>query len=101
MDKQTFFMTLLLASVFFSAMCTENKGPTGNRVTASTVPEKAAIATTSFSTTTTPGSVPLSDMQKDACNSADTGHTCQTKLADLGVVSPDDCCKYLGKCCSN
>ena len=101
MDKKTskIVISLLLTSVLFSALCTENKGPMGNEVTASTVPTTAAVATTSSTARTTPASVPLSDMQKAACNSADSGHTCQTKLADLGVVSPEDCCKYLDKCC--
>ena len=101
MDKKTskIVISLLLISVFFFALCTENKGTAGNGITASTVSGTAAVATTSSSTTTTPGTVPLSDLQKSACNSADAGHTCQTKLADLGIVSPDDCCKYLDKCC--
>jgi len=41
----------------------------------------------------------LSDLQTTACNSADAGGTCSTKLVDLGIVTPDQCCKALGKCC--
>jgi hypothetical protein len=99
MDKKTFLMGLLLVSVFLSALCTEKKEPTGNGVATSTVPETNAATISTTPATTTQENTPLSDLQKDACNSADLGHTCQTKLADLEIVSPDDCCKYLGKCC--
>lgn len=41
----------------------------------------------------------LSETQIIACNSADMGGTCESKLAELNIVSINDCCKYLGKCC--
>ena len=41
----------------------------------------------------------LSDMQVTACNTADEAHTCDTRLAELGIVLKEDCCKSLGKCC--
>ena len=41
----------------------------------------------------------LSDIQATACNTADEAHTCDTRLAELGIVLKEDCCKSLGKCC--
>lgn len=49
--------------------------------------------------TTTLKETPLSEIQVTACNAADEGGTCETKLNELGLVTLDDCCKYLGKCC--
>jgi len=41
----------------------------------------------------------LSDMQVTACNTADEAKTCDTRLAELGIVLKGDCCRVLGKCC--
>ena len=41
----------------------------------------------------------LSDMQIEACNSADAAKTCDTRLAEVGIVLKEDCCRELGKCC--
>ena len=41
----------------------------------------------------------LSDMQVTACNTAHDAGTCDTRLAELGIVLKEDCCKNLGKCC--
>ena len=41
----------------------------------------------------------LSDLQIEACNSADAAKTCDTRLAEVGIVLKEDCCKVLGKCC--
>lgn len=41
----------------------------------------------------------LSDLQIEACNSADAAKTCDTRLAEVGIVLKEDCCKELGKCC--
>lgn len=41
----------------------------------------------------------LDDLQKTACEKADEAGTCQTKLIDLGMVMPDECCEAIGKCC--
>ena len=41
----------------------------------------------------------LSDMQVTACNTANDASTCDTRLAELGIVLKEDCCKALGKCC--
>ncbi|MFZ2455488.1 MAG: hypothetical protein WAX07_03325 [Candidatus Altiarchaeia archaeon] len=44
---------------------------------------------------------PLSDFELTACNAADRSGTCLTKLPKLNLISPEDCCSYLGKCCQN
>jgi len=41
----------------------------------------------------------LSELQIEACNSADAAGTCDTRLAEVGIVLKEDCCKELGKCC--
>lgn len=41
----------------------------------------------------------LSDMQATACNAANDARTCGTRLPELGIVSKEDCCRNLGKCC--
>ncbi len=41
----------------------------------------------------------LADLQVTACESADAGNSCDTKLPELNIVTPEECCKALGKCC--
>lgn len=41
----------------------------------------------------------LSDIQVTACNTAHEAGTCDTRLADIGIVLKEDCCEVLGKCC--
>lgn len=41
----------------------------------------------------------LSEFQITACNSADKGNTCDTKLPELDLVTKEECCEILGKCC--
>ena len=41
----------------------------------------------------------LSDIQITACNTAHEAGTCDTRLADIGIVLKEDCCEVLGKCC--
>ena len=41
----------------------------------------------------------LSDIQVTACNEADTAGTCDTRLAELGIVMKEECCEVLDKCC--
>lgn len=41
----------------------------------------------------------LSELQTSACNAAQNGGTCDTKLEDLGLVTKKECCSALGKCC--
>lgn len=50
-------------------------------------------------TTTIPSTEELSDFQITACNAADEGGTCDTKLPQFDLVTKEECCKYLGKCC--
>jgi len=42
----------------------------------------------------------LSELQVTACNTADDANTCDTKLAELDLVTKEQCCQSLGKCCS-
>ncbi len=41
----------------------------------------------------------LSEMQITACNAADKGGTCDSKLPKVGIVLKEECCGILGKCC--
>jgi hypothetical protein len=41
----------------------------------------------------------LSELQVSACNAANDGGTCDTKLEDLGIVTKSECCSKLNKCC--
>lgn len=50
-------------------------------------------------TDTTPPKKSLSDIQVTACNTAHEAGTCETRLAELGIVLKEDCCEVLGKCC--
>lgn len=43
--------------------------------------------------------VKLSELQETACNAAEIGNTCNTRLQALGLVTTDECCAALGKCC--
>jgi len=44
-------------------------------------------------------SAELSVLQKTACNAADLGGTCATKLESLNLVTNEQCCAELSKCC--
>ena len=37
--------------------------------------------------------------QITVCNTAHEAGTCDTRLAELGIVLKEDCCRVLGKCC--
>ena len=41
----------------------------------------------------------LSELQATACNTANEAGTCDTRLNELGIISKEDCCEILGKCC--
>lgn len=41
----------------------------------------------------------LSDIQIAACNAANEAGTCDTRLAELGIVLKEECCEVLGNCC--
>jgi len=43
----------------------------------------------------------LSELQVSACNAADEAGTCQTRLVEVGIIMPSECCEVLGKCCKN
>ena len=40
----------------------------------------------------------LSDVQVTSCNAAHEAGTCDTRLADVGIVLKEYCCEVLGKC---
>jgi len=42
----------------------------------------------------------LSEIQTEACAAADDAGTCTTRLLEVGIVMPEDCCQALGRCCS-
>lgn len=44
------------------------------------------------------GNAVLSDLQNEACNSADKSNTCY-KLEDLDLITKEECCSKLKKCC--
>ena len=95
MDSKTIkvFIGLLLASVLLLfSLCTENK-EAGRK--------EPAIVTTPATTETTASiaQTSLSDIQKEACNTAQEKGTCD-KLKDLDlIVTVEECCKNLNKCC--
>lgn len=41
----------------------------------------------------------LDDLQTTACQEADKARTCQTRLVEIGIVLPNECCETLGVCC--
>ncbi|MBI2522807.1 hypothetical protein HYW19_00285 [Candidatus Woesearchaeota archaeon] len=41
----------------------------------------------------------LSDIQIAACETADEAGTCDTRLAEIGIVLKEECCEILNKCC--
>ena len=55
------------------------------------------VALTGCQVTETPKS--LSELQITACNTANEAGTCDTRLAELGIVLTEECCQLLGKCC--
>ena len=42
----------------------------------------------------------LSELQVVACSAADAASTCDSRLAEVGIVLKEECCQALGKCCS-
>jgi hypothetical protein len=41
----------------------------------------------------------LSELQITACNAADKAQTCDSRLPEVDIVSKEECCDILGKCC--
>jgi hypothetical protein len=39
------------------------------------------------------------ELEKTACDTAHTASTCDTRLASLGFITKEDCCKKYKKCC--
>jgi hypothetical protein len=83
MDRRILICLFLISTVFFSlCLDQEEKKDQPVKPVTSTLKE-----------------TPLSEIQVTACNAADEGGTCETKLDELDLVAREDCCKYLGKCC--
>ena len=91
---------LLMVSVLLLPLCTE-KTETPLEKTITTAPDETTVTTVleKQQLTTTTAEMPLSELQVEACNNAELGGTCESKLQELNVVQLADCCKYLGKCC--
>jgi hypothetical protein len=85
---------VLIALTCLFALCLGNREqPKPVATTQAQTPQTAAP------TTTIAANIPLDNMQIEACNSAELGGTCQTKLKEFGIVPLEECCKYLNKCC--
>ncbi|MDP2908062.1 MAG: hypothetical protein Q8O03_09100 [Nanoarchaeota archaeon] len=41
----------------------------------------------------------LNELQVTACNSASSNNNCD-RLIDLGLITPEECCNALNKCCN-
>lgn len=41
----------------------------------------------------------IHDLQMTACISAEKGATCNTRLPELDLIAPEDCCRLFEKCC--
>jgi hypothetical protein len=92
--KSKTIVCLLIASMCVFALCLGNQEQTApaTTTTQAQTPQTAPPATIATN-------IPLSNLQIEACNSADAGGTCISKLKDFGIVSLEECCKYMKKCC--
>lgn len=100
MDKRIILGVLLL-SVLLLPMCTEEKDTPLEKTMTTALDESPVTSTLEKQQpTTTLTEIPLNELQIEACNNADEGGTCESKLAELNVVPLADCCKYLAKCCA-
>ncbi len=98
MDKNI-ALVLVVAVVLVGFFALDNLTPAKKQ---SITPTTQADQTPTTVPTTLPaaGEGPLSDLQVTACNAADRAQTCQTRLPKLvGLVTQEECCKYLKKCC--
>jgi hypothetical protein len=41
----------------------------------------------------------ITEFQMTACQAAHGAGTCQTRLPELGIITPQQCCEYLEMCC--
>jgi hypothetical protein len=99
---QRIIIGILFLSVLFFPLCTEKTQTPAETNPQTTVAEQPAQTTTTENQVpaTTLEAIPLTDLQTEACNTADAGATCESKLKELNIVSLEDCCKYLNKCCA-
>lgn len=100
MDKNI-AIVLVVAVVLVGFFALNNLAPNKTpSITPTTRTEETPITVATTLSQETTENVPLSDLQITACNAADKAQTCQTRLPKLvGLVTKDECCKYLKKCC--
>lgn len=100
MDKKI-ILGILLVSLLLIPLCTENKEkPVAESKGIASDVEAKTVTSESQSPVTTVAQAPLTELQTEACNNAEIGGTCESKLKELNIVPLEDCCKYLGKCCA-
>jgi len=39
------------------------------------------------------------DLNKTACTEANNAGTCQTRLVEIGIIMPEECCEQFWECC--
>jgi hypothetical protein len=93
MDKKKIIGVLLVSALLLMIYVGKKDTPTESKIL---IPADQTGDTT---TEKTIAEMPLNELQAYACNNADLGGTCKSKLEELNVVQLADCCKYLNKCC--
>ncbi len=83
MKKEAIILVLLLLVISGCASNTEEKGTDSNK----------EIAESGKQTSSN-----LDDFQTAACEAAQENNRCN-ELPDLGLVTAEECCKELNKCC--
>ena len=105
MENKNIAIVLVVAAVLVGFFALNNLKPNGTTPFTTTTRAEGTPTTISTSPPVTtvdeiPANIPLSDLQVTACNAADRAQTCLTRLPKLiGLVTKEDCCKYLKKCC--
>ncbi|MFZ2455486.1 MAG: hypothetical protein WAX07_03315 [Candidatus Altiarchaeia archaeon] len=101
MENKNIAIVLVVAVVLMGFFALDSLGPKGTpSITPTTRAEETQTTVATTPTGVTQENVPLSELQVTACNAADKAQTCQTRLPKLvGLVTQQDCCKYLKKCC--
>ncbi len=104
MENKNIAIVLVVAVVLVGFFALNNMKPNGTPTFTTTTSAEGTPTTISTNPTETteelPANIPLSDLQITACNAADKAQTCLTRLPKLvGLVTKEDCCKYLKKCC--
>lgn len=97
MDKNI-AIVLVVAVVLVGFFALDNITP--KKTPSITPTTKAEVTQTTIAASGGTENVELSELQVTACNAADRAKTCETRLPKLvGLVTKEDCCKHLKKCC--